>query len=151
MKKIYSNENVCIGCGLCEVWCQVAHSESKDIIKAFKKEKTPNARVKVQDEKPVTFALQCRHCKTPDCVYSCLTGAMTVDKATGQVQHNRDKCIGCYTCMLVCPYGAIKKDEAGKNKVISKCDFCKGREIPACVEHCPNEALKVLEDEGVIK
>ena len=27
--------------------------------------------------------------------------------------------------------------------VASKCDLCGDRETPACVEHCPNEAIKL--------
>jgi Fe-S-cluster-containing hydrogenase component 2 len=32
------------------------------------------------------------------------------------------------------------------NKVVAKCDLCLGRDIPACVANCPNEALFVAED-----
>ena len=68
---------------------------------------------------------------------------MTLDKETGLVTHNPEKCIGCWTCIMVCPYGAIKPDSAGK--IIAKCDLCPDREVPACVANCPNEAL-VLEE-----
>jgi len=47
---------------------------------------------------------------------------------------------------MVCPYGAIARDETEK-KIASKCDLCQGEEEPACVAHCPNEAL-VFEDRG---
>lgn len=148
MKRIYANEEVCIGCKLCEIWCTVQHSKSKDIIKAFKHEQKPISRVLVEERKPISFALQCRHCKEPDCVYACISGAMYIDKKTGTVQHNEDKCVGCASCIMVCPYGAITlaRDKNNTAKVVSKCDLCPDREIPACVAHCPNEALVYVEE-----
>ncbi len=38
MKKIIANQEACMGCGLCEVYCTTAHSKSKDIIKAYNSE-----------------------------------------------------------------------------------------------------------------
>ncbi len=38
MKRIYVNEEYCIGCRLCEIHCLVQHSQSKKIIKAFREE-----------------------------------------------------------------------------------------------------------------
>ncbi|MFX1519474.1 MAG: 4Fe-4S dicluster domain-containing protein [Promethearchaeota archaeon] len=150
MKRIYANEEVCIGCRLCEIWCVVEHSKSKDIIKAFKHElQKSDPKVLVEISKPVSFALQCRHCKEPDCVYACIGGALFVDKKNGTVQHNADKCVGCASCIMVCPYGAIAlvKDKNDAIKAVSKCDLCPDIEIPACVAHCPNEALVYVEEE----
>lgn len=64
---------------------------------------------------------------------------MKKDEETGLVTHDPEKCIGCWTCIMVCPYGAIKRDASGK--VVSKCDLCAELEIPACVANCPNGAL----------
>ncbi len=122
------------------VWCQVEHSRSRDIIKAFLYEKErPIPRVRVEERGPVSFALQCRHCEEPDCVFACISGALY--KKDGVVVHDASKCVGCWSCVLACPYGAIIRDEThGK---AWKCDLCAGREEPICVEKCPNEALVV--------
>jgi carbon-monoxide dehydrogenase iron sulfur subunit len=145
MKRIYANEEVCIGCKLCEIWCTVEHSRSKDIIKAFKHElQKSGPRVIVEISKPISFALQCRHCKEPDCVYACISGAMYIDE-NGTVQHDKEKCVGCFSCIMVCPYGAIARDEYD-NRIVSKCDLCPDIDIPACVAHCPNEALVYIEE-----
>lgn len=140
MKKVYPKEDVCIGCRLCEIHCLVQHSKSKDIIKAFKKE-FPRAlkRIRVEEKRPISFAVQCRHCSDAPCVSACLTGAMSKDER-GAVLHNPDKCIGCWTCIMVCPFGAIQPDKRGK-RIVAKCDLCPGEEVPACVVHCPNRAL----------
>ncbi len=146
-QRIKVNEAVCIGCRLCEIWCVVEHSPVKDILKAFKQPKGKRAlpRLKVEETKPLSFAVPCRHCNDPDCAYSCITGAMYIDEKTGAILHNPDKCIGCWTCILACTRGAVKRDERNK-RVVSKCDFCPDRQTPICVEKCPNEAL-VLVDE----
>lgn len=130
-----------MGCGLCEIYCIVQHSESKDLVKAFKKETPkPVSRIRLFQDKPVSFAVQCRHCNDPPCVSACLTGAMHVDEETGLVMHGEEKCVGCLTCVMICPFGAIRINP-NKHKAVVKCDLCQGSEMPVCVEKCPNEAL----------
>ena len=144
MKKIIAKQQYCMGCGLCEVYCTVSHSKSRDIIKAYNRENPrPISRINLEVQKPVSFALQCRHCEDAPCVASCLTGAMKQDTESGLVTHNYEKCIGCWTCIMICPYGAIKRDNTGK--AVSKCDLCSESEEPACVSNCPNEALEYKE------
>ena len=110
-KRIYVREEFCIGCGLCQVYCQVEHSRSKDILKAFKREQPrPLPRIKVERRGEVCFPVQCRHCDEPWCVYSCLTGALQRDPTTGLVWVDENKCVGCWTCILACPYGALVMD-----------------------------------------
>jgi len=61
------------------------------------------------------------------------------------------KCMGCWTCILACPNGALTRDNGDKNgnKVVAKCDLCPGLDVPACVANCPNEALVFVEDDVV--
>ena len=145
MKRIYIRERVCIGCGLCQVACQVEHSQSKDIIKAFLKEfPQPLPRIRVETRGDISFAIQCRQCSEPWCVYSCLTGAMRKDPISGMVTVEAERCIGCWTCIVACPYGALTRDMS--SKTVAKCDLCPGRDIPVCVVNCPNEALALSAD-----
>lgn len=142
MKRIFPKEEVCIGCRLCEVHCLVEHSASKDVIKAYTRETPrPLPRLRVQMKGTTSFPVPCRHCSEPLCVYSCLTGALSQDPATGVVTVDKKKCKRCWTCILACPYGAIWRD----TESIVKCDFCPGRDVPACVANCPNEALVLAE------
>ena len=145
MKQIYVNEEYCIGCRLCEIHCLVQHSQSKKIIKAFKEE-APRAmaRVLVEEEGPLSFAMQCRHCEDAPCIEACIVGAMHRDEETGAVLCDEDRCVGCWMCVMVCPYGAIQRN-MGEDKAASKCDLCYGEDVPACVAHCPNEALTFVE------
>ena len=146
MRRIYAKEEVCIGCRLCEVYCQVEHSRSRNIIKTFKVEVPPPSRITVEEEGAASFALQCRHCPEPYCAYACIAGAIYQDEQTGEVIQNPEKCIGCWTCVLCCTKGAVRADTRGPRKA-SKCDLCPDRETPACVEMCPNDALYIVEEE----
>ncbi|MFP4176313.1 MAG: 4Fe-4S dicluster domain-containing protein [Planctomycetota bacterium] len=146
MKKIVAREKYCIGCRLCEIHCQVQHSESKHIIRAFRDEgESLVPRVQVEEDGYVSFALQCRHCTDAPCIESCMTGAMHRDPQTGAVICDEDQCVGCWMCIMVCPAGAIRR--GGDDTVASKCDLCMDEDFPACVENCPNEAIIIEEEE----
>lgn len=143
--RIISKPEVCIGCHLCEVWCAVSHSRSKEIIKAFLyEEPKPVPRIVVEENLPVTFAIQCRHCDEPECVAACISGALYKD-VDGRVVHDSSKCVGCYSCVMACPYGSIRIDKT-TNRIV-KCDLCDGE--PACVKMCPNNALVIVEEGGI--
>ena len=88
------------------------------------------------------LCINCRLCEDPACVKACITGAMQKDKKTGIVSVDESKCIGCMTCLAVCPYGCIKP-----GKIALKCDLCSGEE-PQCVKNCPNRALVWAEAGG---
>ena len=143
MKRIYIKEEYCIGCRLCEIHCLVQHSKSKKIVKAFKRE-FPRVlpRILVEEKGYLSFAVQCRHCEEAPCIEACITGAMHRDKTTRAVLCNEDRCVGCWMCIMVCPFGVIKRNLERK-KIASKCDLCQGEEIPVCVANCPNEALEL--------
>ena len=147
MKRVYAKEELCLNCRLCEVYCKTAHSSSGDVLTANKYESpAPVSRVKVYGDNQLSVAVNCRHCDNPKCVEACITGAMTKDAKTGIVSVDEHKCIGCMTCLAVCPFGCI---QAGK--VAIKCDLCQGESEPACVKNCPNRALVYLETGGAAK
>lgn len=148
MKRVYAKEEYCVGCGLCQVHCITAHSPYKnDVIKAYNKTiPRPLPRVIVEENQPLSFALQCRHCEDSPCTRACIAGAMQKDPVTGIVTNDENRCVGCWTCILVCPHGAIIRDERGR-KVAGKCDMCSNIvDIPVCVENCPNGALEYREE-----
>ncbi|MFP3903189.1 MAG: 4Fe-4S dicluster domain-containing protein [Armatimonadota bacterium] len=144
MKRIRIYEEYCIGCRLCEIHCQVHHSNAKELIKAFRNEReTMQPRVTVEEIGYHSFALQCRHCEDAPCIEACMTGALYRDPETGAVLCDEEKCVGCWMCIMVCPAGAIK--QGTEDNIASKCDMCIGEDVPVCVANCPNEAL-VLEE-----
>ncbi len=144
MRRVYVKEEVCIGCHLCEVYCQLRQALSRDLIKAFKGETPrPLPRLRVEEKGVVSFSVRCQQCDEAPCVQACLTGALTRDPVSSLVKVDEERCIGCWTCLLVCPLGAIRQDT--EQKKVLKCDLCQGEEIPACVANCPNEALVYVE------
>src|ERR1044071_8267248 len=48
----------------------------------------------------------CMHCKDPECLTGCPTGAIFRD-AKGDVDIDPTTCIGCFDCATQCPYNAI--------------------------------------------
>lgn len=145
MKKVIIIEDFCIACYNCEVACVATHSRSEDPVKAYKREGLrgrSNAVVEV--ESPVAFSVMCRHCKHPWCMDACISGAIQrLDN--GIVYLDEGRCVGCWGCVVGCPYGAAHPNLTVKDKHAFKCDLCIDRlEIglkPACVEACPNRAL----------
>ena len=96
----------------------------------------PNIRVEGNDG--LSYAVSCRHCMDPLCVKSCISGALKVEDGVICIDHTR--CVGCLTCILVCPYGAVAQ---GENGAVQKCELCLKNEVgePACVAGCPNRAI----------
>jgi Fe-S-cluster-containing dehydrogenase component/DMSO reductase anchor subunit len=87
----------------------------------------------------------CHHCVEPGCLEGCPVLAYDKDPATGIVRHLDDQCIGCSYCILKCPYDVPKY--SATRGIVRKCDMCQGRlavgEAPACVQACPNEAIRI--------
>jgi carbon-monoxide dehydrogenase iron sulfur subunit len=144
MKRVYVKEEVCIGCRLCEIYCQLHHAGTADLVKAFKKNTLPLPRLRVDERGVVSLSVRCQQCDDAPCVQACLTGALSRDPESRLVTVDEDKCIGCWTCVLVCPLAAIRQDKEQKKAL--KCDLCQGEEIPVCVANCPNEALIYVEE-----
>jgi Fe-S-cluster-containing dehydrogenase component/DMSO reductase anchor subunit len=92
-----------------------------------------------------TVTAACHHCVDPACMSGCPVKAYEKDPSTGIVRHLDDQCIGCQYCTFMCPYDAPKYNHA--RGIVRKCDMCSDRlahgEPPACVQSCPNEAIRI--------
>lgn len=87
----------------------------------------------------------CHHCLEPACLHGCPVNAYEKDPVTGIVRHLDDQCIGCQYCILKCPYDVPKYSH--DKGIVRKCDMCQDRlsagEAPACVQSCPNRAIRI--------
>jgi electron transport protein HydN len=114
-------------------------------------------RLKVIKGARVSTAVLCRHCDDAPCANACPAGAIVV--RDNSVQVLQERCVGCKTCMVACPYGAIEvvtvpadmpsgsvlKTRNLKAQAI-KCDLCIDRAGgPACVEACPTKGLHLVD------
>lgn len=135
----------CSGCKACVVACHTMNGLEEDEswrrVGALVIGDTDHADVAAIQH--VTTA--CHHCEDPGCLNGCPVKAYDKDPITGIVRHLDDQCIGCKYCTMMCPYEVPQySDRLG---IVRKCDMCHQRlsvgEAPACVQACPNEAIKI--------
>lgn len=114
-------------------------SECKDCINACEKEHGIS-RAKKSSTVPM-FCLQCHPEKAP-CARICPTGAIYEDNKTLMV--DEDSCILCRLCMIACPIGILVIDP--EKKAVQKCTLCMDSDniIPACVEACKDNVLRIF-------
>lgn len=145
-KEIFVRLDRCMGCHTCALACAVEHSQSKNIFGAILERPSPKKRIYVEWVAPdQKLPILCRHCEDAPCMHACISGAISRTE-DDVVVTNSDKCIGCWTCVMVCPYGVIGRHMEKHNAY--RCDRCPDRQIPACVDSCPTKALvyRTVED-----
>lgn len=142
----------CLGCKSCELACAVEHSQSKTLPEAMHERPRPCPRVSVCKGARFAVPLQCQQCSQAPCVAACPTQALHRADDDGPVVIDHELCIGCKWCILACPFGMIRLDEA--ERTIVKCDQCVERvergELPACVQACPSGAIQFESVDDVI-
>ena len=132
----------CIGCMSCVVACKSEFGVPLGVwrtwVKVADKGTYPNTR-------RVFMPRLCNHCDYPVCVRNCPTQA-TFKHKDGFVLQRYNRCIGCRTCVVACPYNARhllpekRTDMNLPHAVVDKCTFCVHRVkrglVPACVQAC---------------
>lgn len=150
MKIIVTDLKKCVGCHSCELACAVSRSASKDLFGAIRETPRPATRVRVTAISTQPVPLQCQHCENAPCASVCPTHALYRMVADEPVLFKREICIGCSSCVLVCPFGAIRRADGG---IMAKCNLCWDRlaegKRPACIDACPTKARK-LADANVV-
>lgn len=153
----------CIGCNACVVACKQENSVPDGVF--FTRTLSYDYGT-YPDNKRVYIPTLCNQCEDPPCQKVCPSGA-TWTRDDGIVMIDGDKCIGCSSCAVACPYdmrtmltdemfrkglfgtGELTPfEEQGYGRYIAgtaaKCDFCSQRVDaglpPACVATCPTNA-----------
>lgn len=151
MHLIVADAERCMACRTCELSCAVGRASiSKNLIEAAREAPQPRPRVQVRGGESWQIALHCRHCTSAPCLEICSTGALQRDGESGVVFLQEDRCIGCWMCVMVCPFGLVRPNtELGRTW---KCDGCFNMEEPFCVASCPTQALTIkdTEDDSLI-
>jgi Fe-S-cluster-containing dehydrogenase component/DMSO reductase anchor subunit len=134
--------DVCTGCKACVTACHNLNGLDAD--EAWRTVGLLHGGTSL-DPVQQTVTTACHHCLDPACMKGCPVAAYEKDPTTGIVKHLDDQCIGCQYCTFTCPYDVPKFNvERG---IVRKCDMCSDRlgagEAPACVQSCPNEAIRI--------
>jgi molybdopterin-containing oxidoreductase family iron-sulfur binding subunit len=150
----------CTGCQSCTVACKAENGTPPGVFWT---------RVVEKEEGTFPFAykvfmpVRCNHCSDPPCVPVCPTGASYVREKDNLVLIDQDKCIGCGTCVVACPYDVRFLPESARGYygaptpyeraayqkwqkgTVQKCTLCVHRLDaglePACIATCPTKAL----------
>lgn len=129
----------CIGCHACTTACKSEHQVPVGVnrtwVKQVEKGEFPNSR-------RLFSVMRCNHCTDAPCVEICPTEALFF-REDGIVDFDKDRCIGCKSCMQACPYDALYIDP--QTNTAAKCNYCAHRiDVglePACVNVCPEHAI----------
>jgi carbon-monoxide dehydrogenase iron sulfur subunit len=133
-KVLMINYEKCTGCRQCELVCSVSHegvsNPSRSRINVIKWE-----------SEGLYIPMTCQQCEDAPCMAICPVKALSRDQALDYVKVDYDVCIGCRSCVAVCPFGAAAFDVIGKK--IIKCDLCEGD--PQCVRFCDVKAIEYVD------
>ncbi|NLT68573.1 MAG: 4Fe-4S dicluster domain-containing protein [Acidobacteria bacterium] len=143
----------CAGCTTCMLACSLTHHGVESL---------SLARIQIMQDSFGKFpndlkVAPCRQCVTPVCVQNCPAGAAFVDAANGNIRRiDSNKCVGCRTCIRMCPQQPHRTVWNKFAKRAQKCDLCidtpywneKGGPggKQACVETCPMKALRFVSE-----
>ncbi|HCU19040.1 MAG TPA: 4Fe-4S ferredoxin [Bacteroidales bacterium] len=148
---ILYDSTLCVGCQACETACAEKYGFPlpEAVPAAGELRETNEARRVVincynTSKGEMYMRRACNHCNNPACASACLTKAMLKTDG-GPVIWREEKCMGCRSCMISCPFDIPKFEYNSPNPKINKCRMCyelllEG-EKPVCVENCPAEAL----------
>jgi len=124
----------CTGCRLCELVCSVRHHHVSNPARA-------RIRVVKWESEGTYVPVSCQQCEDAPCAGACPAKAIARNAGMGRVEIGYERCIGCRTCVSVCPFGAMHF-VAAERKVI-KCDLCDGE--PQCVRFCDMKAVDFVD------
>ncbi len=143
----------CMGCTTCMLACSLTHYGEQNL-SLSRIQIIQDSFGKFPDD--IQMAI-CRQCVTPVCVQNCPVGAAFIDTENGNVRRiDPKKCIGCKTCLEMCPQQPHRTVWNHIDGISSKCDLCidtpywdeKGGPYgkQACVEACPMKAIKLVHE-----
>ena len=99
-KRVVADSSRCIGCQTCMAACIEAHDIPGNIA-------APRLRVTRTYE--ISAPVACHHCEDAPCAKACPTGALFFDPRNHRIGVNEDNCIGCKSCVMACPFGAVSR------------------------------------------
>jgi len=129
-KTLIIDAEKCSGCRACETYCSLKHEQVCNPAKG-------RVHVVKWEQEGIFVPINCMRCDAPACELTCPKQATFRNYATGAMEVDPYRCIGCLSCVFACPFGATFVDP--KNGRVLKCDLCDGD--PTCVKVCPTGAI----------
>ena len=124
----------CTGCRLCELVCAVRHDHVSNPARS-------RIRVVKWEDEGIYVPMTCQQCEDAPCLNACPAKAISHNEALGRVEVDYELCIGCRTCVSVCPFGAMHFDTIDRRVI--KCDLCDGD--PQCVRFCEVQCIRFVD------
>jgi carbon-monoxide dehydrogenase iron sulfur subunit len=133
-KILMINHEKCTGCRLCELVCSVSHDGVSNPLRS---------RISIikWEAEGLYIPMSCQQCEDAPCMTICPVKAISRDQELDYVKIDYDVCIGCRSCVAVCPFGAMGFNV--KDKKVFKCDLCEGD--PQCVRFCDVKAVEYVD------
>jgi carbon-monoxide dehydrogenase iron sulfur subunit len=141
-RNILVTPGACNGCGECIDACRHAISGE------HKKGDIPTSRIQIVKNGESYVPILCHNCEDAPCVSACMPGCRYKDYGRNMVLTDYKRCVGCWMCVMLCPFGAIlriPKREGDHFGVARKCDGCLNKKIAPCVEACKVKALQQID------
>ncbi len=137
-KVLYIDYQRCTGCRTCEMVCAVKHDGVLNPIRS-------HIKVMKWEAEGLYVPVSCQQCQDAPCMNVCPVKAISRDDEMGRVEVDYDVCIGCRSCVVVCPFGAMNFNSIDRQ--VFKCDLCDGD--PQCVRFCDVDAIQYIDAEEV--
>ncbi|HJQ68089.1 MAG TPA: cyclic nucleotide-binding domain-containing protein [Blastocatellia bacterium] len=112
--------DLCVRCGNCSLACHKIHGQSRLTRRGIHVTRLEAPRVSAHQS--VLSPEVCMHCKDPECLTGCPTGAIG-RFGLGQVDIDPKTCIGCGDCATQCPYNAISMVPRKSKEAPAKAGF----------------------------
>ena len=144
----YFDMQRCTGCRACQVACK---DKNRLDVGTILRNAHTYCVGSFPEVKCYSVSQSCNHCEQAACLENCPAGAI-YRAPDGTVIQDAAACIGCQTCVNVCPFGHPQFIES--QGVAIKCDGCYAIRAnggqPACVAGCPNRALDFGEVDDLV-
>jgi len=137
-KVLLIDHEKCTVCRLCELVCSVTHDGVSN---------PARSRIKVMkwEAEGLYIPMSCQQCEDAPCMNVCPVKAISRDEDYGFVKVDYDVCIGCRSCVMICPFGAMNYNPMEKK--VFKCDLCGGK--PQCVRFCDMKAVDYVDADRI--
>ncbi len=137
-KYLAVNAEKCTGCRLCELVCSVMHEGVSNPAKS-------RIQVVKWEEEGRYIPVICQQCEDAPCQNVCPVRAISRDKDVGFLKVRYEVCIGCRSCVNICPFGAMNYSPDIRR--VFKCDLCGGE--PQCVRFCDVKAVDFVDSHNL--